>query len=48
MAWLEILLIAAIIGGALFTLYRYFWQKQGRCPGCNSETCPSKQMHKNS
>lgn len=48
MQLLEILLIGAIFGGAFYLLYRSLWQKQGYCPGCNSQTCPSKLGNKNS
>jgi hypothetical protein len=40
---LDILLTGAIIGGALYLLYRAFWQKRGYCPGCTAENCTGKQ-----
>jgi hypothetical protein len=43
MKLLDIFLTGAIIMGALYLLYRAFWQKQGYCSGCTSENCPGKQ-----
>jgi hypothetical protein len=46
MSWLELPLIGAIIGGALYLLYRALWQKGGCCPGCDSRSCPIKPGNK--
>ncbi|MGE5895002.1 MAG: FeoB-associated Cys-rich membrane protein [bacterium] len=39
MAFTDILLMALIIAGAVYLLYRSVWKKKGHCPGCNSGTC---------
>ncbi len=43
MGWLDLLLVGAIIAGALHLLYRSLWKKRGYCPGCPVEGCPGKQ-----
>jgi hypothetical protein len=43
MQLLDIILTGAIIGGALYLLYRSFWNKRGYCPGCTAANCPGKQ-----
>ena len=42
----DFLLAAAIIIGAVYVLYRSVWKKRGYCPGCDSETCPTKPENK--
>jgi hypothetical protein len=39
MGFVDIALIAAIIAGAVYLLYRSIWKKKGHCPGCDSDTC---------
>jgi hypothetical protein len=36
MSFVDIALIAAIIAGAVYLLYRSIWKKKGHCPGCDS------------
>jgi hypothetical protein len=39
MGFVDIALMAVIIAGAVYLLYRSLWKKKGHCPGCNSEIC---------
>ncbi|WKZ31790.1 MAG: FeoB-associated Cys-rich membrane protein [Thermodesulfobacteriota bacterium] len=32
----DIIIAAAIIGGALYLLYRSLWKKKGHCQGCST------------
>ncbi len=41
MDFVDIALIAVIIAGAVYLLYRSVWKKKGHCPGCDSEICDS-------
>ncbi|MFI5294331.1 MAG: FeoB-associated Cys-rich membrane protein [Thermodesulfovibrionales bacterium] len=38
----DVLLMALIIGGAVYLLYRSIWKNKGHCSGCGSETCNLK------
>ncbi|TAL22006.1 MAG: FeoB-associated Cys-rich membrane protein [Nitrospirae bacterium] len=42
MNFVDIALMAVIIAGALYLLYRSLWKKKGHCQGCDSETCNVK------
>lgn len=42
MGLIDILLMTAIIGGAVYMLYRSIWKKKGHCSGCNDMTCHIK------
>jgi len=42
MGFVDIILMAVIIAGALYLLYRSLWKKKGHCPGCDSGTCDAK------
>jgi hypothetical protein len=46
MNFVDFALIAAIIAGAVYLLYRSIWKKKGRCPGCDSEICDITKKHK--
>lgn len=46
MGFTDIILIALIISGAVYLLYRSLWKKKGHCPGCDSETCDVKKKFK--
>jgi hypothetical protein len=35
MGIVDTVLIALIIGGAAYLLYRSLWKKRGYCPGCD-------------
>jgi hypothetical protein len=37
MGIVDIALIALIVGGAAYLLYRSLWKKRGYCPGCDSQ-----------
>lgn len=39
---MDILVLGAIVGGALYFLYRALWKKGCYCPGCNVTACPGK------
>jgi hypothetical protein len=43
MQLLDIVLTGALIGGALYLLYRSLWKKSGYCRGCSAENCQRKQ-----
>jgi len=43
----DILLIGAIVVGALYLLYRALWQKGCYCPGCTGQLCPGKHKDAN-
>lgn len=48
MGFVDIVLMALIIAGAIYLLYRSVWKKKGHCQGCNSETCDrEKKREKN-
>ncbi len=36
---IDLLLIAGIVGGALYLLYRSLWKKGCYCPGCEVQGC---------
>jgi hypothetical protein len=36
MGIVDIVLIALIVGGAVYLLYRSLWKKKGYCHGCDS------------
>lgn len=36
MGFVDMVLIALIVGGALYLLYRSLWKKKGYCPGCTT------------
>ena len=40
----DIAVMALIVTGALYVLYRSVWKKQGHCPGCDAGWCPTKKM----
>jgi hypothetical protein len=42
MGLVDIVLIAVIIAGAVYLLYRSMWKKKGYCPGCDPGTCDKK------
>ncbi len=42
MGFVDILLMALIISGAVYILYRSVWKKKGHCHGCDSEACDVK------
>lgn len=42
MGLIDIPLMTAIIGGAVYMLYRSIWKKKGHCSGCNDMTCHIK------
>lgn len=42
MGFVDIILMVAIMGGALYLLYRSVWKKKGHCQGCESGTCGVK------
>jgi hypothetical protein len=42
MGFVDVALMAVIIAGAVYLLYRSLWKKKGHCPGCDSETCTKK------
>ena len=42
MGFTDIILMIAIIGGALYLLYRSLWKKKGHCSGCEVGTCEMK------
>ena len=46
MGFADIILMAAIIGGAFFLLYRSLWKKKGHCPGCDSQICKTEKSKK--
>jgi len=35
----DIVLMAAILAGAAWLLYRSLWKKKGHCPGCDGGGC---------
>lgn len=39
MGFTDIVLMAVIIAGAIYVLYRSLWKKKGHCAGCESGTC---------
>jgi hypothetical protein len=39
MGLVDIVLMAVIIAGAVYLLYRSIWKKKGHCPGCDSDIC---------
>ena len=43
MGIIDYLLLGAILGGAVYILYRSFWVNRGSCSGCaSSPTCELK------
>lgn len=42
MGFTDIVWMTAIIGGAVYLLYRSLWKKKGHCQGCESGTCEGK------
>jgi len=38
----DIVLMAVIVSGAVYLLYRPLWKKKGHCAGCSSEACGMK------
>jgi hypothetical protein len=42
MGFVDILLMGAIIAGAIYILYRSLWKKKGHCAGCDSADCEVK------
>jgi len=45
MGFVDIALMAVIIGGAVYLLYRSLWKKKGHCSGCDSNTCETKKKN---
>lgn len=45
MSFIDVSLIVAIIGGALYLLYRSIWKKKGHCSGCDSAMCDMKKKN---
>ncbi len=43
MGFVDIALMAVIVGGAVYLLYRSLWKKKGHCPGCDVETRETKE-----
>ncbi|BCB95301.1 hypothetical protein JZK55_02230 [Dissulfurispira thermophila] len=39
MGFIDIALMAVIISGAVYLLYRSIFKKKGHCHGCDSGTC---------
>jgi hypothetical protein len=39
MSLIDIALMAVIIAGAVYLLYRSVWKKKGHCPGCDAGAC---------
>jgi hypothetical protein len=39
MSFIDIALMAVIIVGAVYLLYRSLWKKKGHCPGCDTSSC---------
>lgn len=39
MNFVDIALMAVIIAGAVYLLYRSVWKKKGHCQGCSSSIC---------
>lgn len=35
----DMVLMAVIIAGAVYLLYRSMWKKKGHCSGCGSGSC---------
>lgn len=42
MSFVDVSLMVAIIGGALYLLYHSIWKKKGHCQGCHSGACDIK------
>jgi hypothetical protein len=42
MGFVDIALMAVIISGAVYLLYRSLWKKKGHCQGCESGACTTK------
>ncbi len=42
MNFVDIALMALIISGAGYLLYRSLWKKKGHCQGCDSGMCETK------
>ncbi len=42
MGFTDIVLIALIISGAVYLLYRSLWKKKGHCSGCTEGMCETK------
>ncbi|GFE62464.1 FeoB-associated Cys-rich membrane protein [Geobacter sp. AOG2] len=42
MGTMDIVLMAAILGGAAWVLYRSLWKKKGHCHGCDGGGCNDK------
>jgi hypothetical protein len=43
MGFTDIVLMAVIIGGALYLLHRSLWKKKGLCSGCEAGICDRKE-----
>jgi hypothetical protein len=39
MTIVDLIWAGAIILGAVYLIYRFFWKKQGYCPGCDGHAC---------
>lgn len=39
MDFVDIALMAVVIAGAVYLLYRSIWKKKGHCSGCNHSQC---------
>jgi len=46
MGFIDIALMAVIIAGAVYLLYRSVWKKKGHCPGCDSGICTDGKKNK--
>ena len=44
--FVDITLMAVIIAGAVYLLYRSVWKKKGHCQGCDSGTCEVRKKFK--
>lgn len=44
MGFTDLILAAAIAGGALWLLYRSLWRKKGHCRGCDGGVCGGKRQ----
>jgi len=42
---LEFVLMAGIVIGSLYLLYRSVWKKKGRCCGCDAGACSIKKKN---
>ncbi len=46
MGMVDVLLMIAIIAGAVLILYQSLWKKQGHCHGCDAGACEERVLKK--